>query len=64
MADMKCMQVLYQSVLILLKKGGSSLGSWEAAELQCRHPQTAIQLVTQLPPVAQWEQGVRAFLSC
>lgn len=59
----KCMQVLYQSALILLKKGGNSLGSWEAAGLQCTHPQTAIQLVPQLPAVL-WHRAGRGSELC
>lgn len=63
MADMEVYASIVPKCAYFTEERRQLLGSWEAAELQCTYPQTAILLVTQLPPVAQWEQGVRALLS-
>lgn len=56
----KCMQVLYGIVCAYFtEERRQLLGSWEAADVQCMDPQTAVLLVTQLSSVTRWEQGVR-----
>ena len=63
MADMEVYASIVQSVCAYFtEERRQLLGSWEAADVQCMDPQTAVLLVAQLSSVIQWEQGIRGLV--